>query len=169
MTEEKLFKLLQDNNIPFILIGGTALAAYGSSRITIDTDIAVKTLDIDKIIPLFYSINLKMVIGVDKNQYPLFAEDSNEAILFSNKSDWGFVKFLSDDLELDFLYDIPIPFVHLLNNSQLKKVFGVEIKTASLEHLLIMKQKAVQDRGNSEKKELDKIDITFIKNKLKKQ
>ena len=81
MTEENLFKQLQDNNIPFILIGGTALAAYGSSR---------------------------------------------------------------------------------------KKVFGIEIKTASLEHLLIMKEKAVQGRENSEKKELDKIDITFIKNKLKK-
>lgn len=167
MTEEKLFKQLQDNNIPFILIGGTALAAYGSSRITIDTDIAVKTLDIDKIIALFYSLNLKMVIGVDKNQYPLFAENSNKAILFSNKSDWGFVKFLSEDLELDVLYDIPLPFVRLLKNAQSKKVFGIEIKTASLEHLLIMKEKAVKDRENSEKKELDKIDIAFIKNKLK--
>lgn len=82
MTEENLFKQLQDNYIPFILIGGTVLAAYGSSRITIDTDIAVKTLDIDKIISLFYSLNLKMVIGVDENQYPLFAEDSNEAFYF---------------------------------------------------------------------------------------
>ena len=69
------------HDIPFILIGGTALAAYGSSRITIDTDIAVKALDIDRIISLFYSLNLKMVIGVDENQYPLFAENSNEAIL----------------------------------------------------------------------------------------
>lgn len=167
MTEEKLFKQLQDNNIPFILIGGTALAAFGSSRITIDTDIAVKTLDIDRIISLFYSLNLKMVIGVDKNQYPLFAEDSNEAILFSNKSDWGFIKFLSEDLELDVLYDIPLPFIRLLKNAKTKKVFGIEIKTASLEHLLIMKEKAVQDREDTDKKKLDEIDIAFIKNKLK--
>ncbi len=167
MTEETLFRQLLDNNIPFILIGGTALAAYGSSRITIDTDIAVKTLDIDKIISLFYSLNLKMVIGVDKNQYPLFAENSNEAIIFSNKSDWGFIKFLSEDLELDVLYDIPLPFIHLLKSAQSKKVFGIEIKTASLDHLLIMKEKAVQNRENSEKKELDKIDIAFIKDKLK--
>jgi len=58
MTEETLFRQLLDNNIPFILIGGTALAAYDSPRITIDTDIAVKTLDINKIISLFYSLNL---------------------------------------------------------------------------------------------------------------
>lgn len=167
MTEENLFKQLQDNNITFILIGGTALAAYGSPRITIDTDIAVKTLDIDKIILLFYSLNLKMIIGVDENQYPIFAEDPIEAIRFSDKSDWGFIKFLSENLELDVLYDIPLPFIQLLRSAQSKKVFGIEIKTASLEHLLIMKEKAVQDRDNSEKKELDKIDIRFIKNKLK--
>lgn len=70
-------------------------------------------------------------------------------------------------MELDVLYDIPLPFVRLLKNAQSKKVFGIEIKTASLEHLLIMKEKAVQGRENSEKKDLDKMDITFIKNKFK--
>ncbi len=101
MTEEKLFSSLLEEKIPFVLIGGTALAAYGSQRITIDTDIAVKTLDLDKIIGLLLSLGLRMVIGVDENRYPLFAESEDTAIAFSNRSDWGFLKFLSGDLEID--------------------------------------------------------------------
>ena len=166
MTEEKLFSSLLEEKIPFVLIGGTALAAYGSQRITIDTDIAVKTLDLDKIIGLLLSLGLRMVIGVDENRYPLFAESEDTAIAFSNRSDWGFLKFLSGDLELDVLYDIPVPFSILLQDASLRSVFGIEIKVASLRHLRVMKQKAIKNRDDSEKRRLDEIDLAFINKKL---
>ena len=166
MTEEKLFSALLKEKIPFVLIGGTALAAYGSARITIDTDIAVKTLDLNRIIGLFYSLGLKMVIGVDKNQYPLFAESGSAAVDFSDQTDWGFLKFLSGDLELDVLYDIPVPFLRLLQDACISKVFGIEIKTASLLHLRLMKEKVIKAREDPGKRRLDEIDLAFINRKL---
>ncbi len=166
MTEETLFSALLEEKILFVLVGGTALAVYGSERITIDTDIAVRTLDLDKIINLFYSLGLKMVIGVDKNQYPLFADNAGAAIAFSDRSGWGFLKFLSGDLELDVLYDISVPFMRLLHDASTNKVFEIEIKTASLSHLRAMKEKSIKDRNDSEKRRLDEFDLAFIKRKL---
>lgn len=61
MEIEKVFEKLLKNKIKFVLIGGTALIGYGSTRVTFDTDIAVKTVDLDKIIELLYDINLNTV------------------------------------------------------------------------------------------------------------
>ena len=48
MKIEKVFEKLLENKIKFVLIGGTALIGYGSNRVTFDTDIAVKLIDVDK-------------------------------------------------------------------------------------------------------------------------
>lgn len=40
MTHKEILQLLKDNNIPFVVIGGTALRVYNSPRVTHDIDIA---------------------------------------------------------------------------------------------------------------------------------
>ena len=166
MKEEKLFEALSAEKIPFVLIGGTALAAYGSERVTIDTDIAIETLDIDRIIELFYTHGLKMVTGVDANQFPELAKNADIAIAHAAQSNWGFLKFLSEDLELDVLYDIPVPFIRLLKEANDKRIFDINVKTASLNHLKIMKEKSISERDDEDKRRLDEIDLAFIEKKL---
>ena len=167
MTEEKLLTLLKKNNIPFVLIGGTALTLYGSTRVTIDTDIAVKTLDVDRIISLFYDLKFKMVIGVDKNHLPEFASNKKEAKDFSHHSDWGFLKFMTKELEIDVLYDIPVPFMHLVNNAVSREYLGIDIDVACLDHLKLMKENSIKNRDDDEKRKLDEMDLKFINKKRK--
>ncbi|HON56095.1 MAG TPA: hypothetical protein PLM75_04620 [bacterium] len=61
MDEKKVFEILYKNDIKFVLIGGNALFNYGSTRVTYDTDIAVKTIDLEKIPKLLYSIGFKIM------------------------------------------------------------------------------------------------------------
>ncbi len=167
MENEEIFKILLNNKIKFVLIGGTALMGYGSNRSTLDTDIAVKTIDIDKIIKLFYKTKLILVIGVDKNEYPIFAKNLADAFNFTGISKWGFLKFLSNDLEIDIIYEFPFPFMQLYTQASEIKIDNIKIKIANLKHLKIMKEKSIKTRDDTEKIEIDKIDLKFINKKLK--
>jgi len=42
MDTEKLFKLLKENNVDFVIIGATAFPVYGYSRATLDVDIFIR-------------------------------------------------------------------------------------------------------------------------------
>lgn len=165
MKLKEIIRILTENNVPFVLIGGVALNAHGSNRVTLDSDIAVKTIDIDMIIDLLLSAGLKMVVGVDKEQYPELTDDPGSAKVFAEKSNWGFLKFLNEDIELDVLYEIPIPFIRLLNDSIIKKIEGIGVPVASLEHIRIMKEKAMEYRDD-EKRDNDLLDLRFIEKKL---
>ncbi|HOK41839.1 MAG TPA: hypothetical protein PLD27_12475 [bacterium] len=162
----KVLESLSDNNIDFVLIGGKALLMYGSNRVTFDTDIAVKFIHIDKLVKMIYNnLNSKIVIGVNQEQYPIFAENLTEALRFVNQNDWGFIKAIINDLEFDFLYDIPIPFMKLYTNAKTKVINNCKIKIASLEDIKLMKEKSIKDRTDQMKQNTDKIDLDFI-NKL---
>ena len=64
------------------------------------------------------------------------------------------------------LYDIAVPFPRLVQDAHTRSVFGIEIKTASLRHLRIMKEKAIMNRDDFAKRTLDEIDLAFIEKKL---
>jgi len=167
MKIETIYKKLVKNNIKFVLIDGTALIAYGSLRATFDTDIAIRTIDIEKIIRILYKTKSKLVVGTDKNQFPIFAKNLSDALNFANTSKWGFLKFLSDDIEVDFIYQLPFPFMDLYKKSITKKVGNTNIKIASLNHLKILKEDSIKNRNDREKADIDKTDLNFILRKLK--
>ena len=48
MDKKRLLRLLYENKITAVLIGGIALRLYNSPRVTHDIDLAVRTLDIKK-------------------------------------------------------------------------------------------------------------------------
>ena len=54
MTHKELLKLFVTHEIDFVVVGGVALRLYNSPRVTHDIDLAVKSLDLDKIIALMY-------------------------------------------------------------------------------------------------------------------
>ena len=54
----------------------------------------------------------------------------------------------------------------MVQDAHTRSVFGIEIKTASLRHLRIMKEKAIMNRDDFAKRTLDEIDLAFIEKKL---
>ena len=71
MNLTKIVKLLKENNITCVLIGGLAMRLYNSPRVTNDIDLAVRTLDVDAIIDLMYANGSYMVRGVDDDSFIL--------------------------------------------------------------------------------------------------
>ncbi|HPN31642.1 MAG TPA: hypothetical protein PKY81_11875 [bacterium] len=162
------FEKLMEKKIPFVLIGGTALITYGSSRATFDTDIAIKLFDVDRIINLIFELKGKIVIDVDKNENPIYENSLNKMRNFIEKNNWGFIKVFFCELEIDILYDVPVPFMTLYNQAiDLTFENSKSIKVASLKHLKIMKEKSINNRDSDEKSDIDKIDLNFINKKIK--
>lgn len=162
----EVFAELARDRVPFVLIGGAALTAYGSTRVSLDTDIAIKTLDADTVVKASYRCGLELVTGVDAGQRPITAGTAEEALTFLHDSRQGFLKFLSKESEIDFIYDNPVPFMRLFSMSREMELDGVGIRLASLEHLKIMKELSVRSRDDDEKTRTDLLDLAFIERKL---
>ncbi len=168
MNLQKVLQNLSENHIPFVIVGGLALTIYGSNRLTFDSDIAIKTIEIDNVIHVLLASGLKMVIGVDENSYPILTSDISEAIHFSEKSKWGFLKFIESGFELDVLYELPIPFQKLFQEAIKTDFSGIEVRVASLEHIKLMKESSLSNRDD-EKREIDLFDLKFIEKKLRER
>jgi len=162
MKLREIFDTLNRQGIDFVVIGGTALLCYGSSRVTLDTDIAIRALDTDTVAQLLLDLEMELVIGVNPDESPVLTYDREKAAAFLRSSDWGFMKFLGGDLELDIIYETPVPFARLLNSSKKIDVAGVEIHIASLEHLETMKEKSLAGRQDPAKRAADEADLKFI-------
>src|SRR4030042_1411332 len=144
MLATRIFPALARDGIPFVLIGGAALTAYGSTRVSLDTDIAIKAVDADRVVHLAYRAELVLVVGVDQEQHPVTARTAGEALAFLGDSTQGFMKFLSREVELD----------------------GVRVRLAALEHLKIMKELSIRTRDDEDKAETDGLDLEFMERKL---
>ena len=66
INKKQLLRDLYENQITAILIGGIALRLYNSPRVTHDLDLAVRTLDIDKIIDLMYGHGYYLIVSVEE-------------------------------------------------------------------------------------------------------
>lgn len=166
MKLKDALEILNRNDISFVLIGGVALNVHGSIRVTFDSDVAIKTIEADRAIEALLAGGFQMVVGVDADQYPELTRDSAVAQQFIETSKWGFLKFIADTLELDVIYDIPLPFMRLYGESKIVTISGIEVRVASLDHIKIMKEKALEYRDD-EKRDNDVADLRFIEKKLK--
>jgi hypothetical protein len=163
----RVFAALTKEGIPFVLIGGAALTAYGSTRVSLDTDLAIKSIDVDRVVDLAYRVGLQLVVGVDHEQHPRMATAPDLALAFIGRSRQGFMKFLSRELELDFVYDNPVPFMRLYAMSLEVSLEGTTVRLASLEHLKVMKVLSISARSDEEKIAMDRLDLQFIERKLR--
>jgi predicted nucleotidyltransferase len=167
MLVRRIFVALYQDRIPFVLIGGAALTAYGSTRVSLDTDIAIKALDTGRVAELSYRSGLELVVGVDAKQRPIMAETVDKALAFLRDSRQGFMKFLSQEAELDFIYDNPVPFMRLHSMGREVELDGLKVRLACLEHLKIMKELSVRTRDDEDKTRTDRLDLEFIDRKLR--
>ncbi|GEM_PF-1117445 len=149
-----------------VLVGGKALALFGSPRLTFDTDIvipAIKDLAAARLLTRamrkadFYYVN-----ALDNNGTPTGWIDTSTvaaARIMIDKPDTLF--FWNQDLEMriDILLDFPLKTSRLLATAEDKMLDKTTtIKVASLKNLKKMKEIAFNDR----KKSKDAQDLEFI-------
>lgn len=139
LLTEKSWKLLQElkkENFRFIIIGGWAAYLWTKQH---------KSKDIDVIIPDFGELEQL------KQKYELLKNDSLKKYE---------IKFGEIDLDIyvPFYSSLALPMEEIL--SDVKRVEGFEV--VSSEVLLILKQGAEKDRGESIKGQKDRIDILTL-------
>lgn len=173
MTHKELLQLLVHNNIPFVVVGGTALRLYNSPRITHDIDLSVRAVDIDAVVELMYSHGYFLVTKVEESLCELSLNPA-EALAWIEREKAGsasFIRtgfspenhkvehrFVDAETQVDFLFELSIPFPRLRQNARTVTLKDLSFPVASPEDLLYLK------RNRKEPDEADREDIRFLEN-----
>lgn len=143
----------QKAKLPFVIIGGYALALHGIVRATMDVDFVLnlKLKDYQMAEKILEDIGLK-------SRLPIRAEDiikmRKEYIEKRNLLAWSFVDYKNPMNQVDLLITKDLKDIQI---DQIK-VAGRRLPVASLKSLLKLKEEAGRPQ--------DKIDIEMIKEKL---
>ncbi len=177
VTKKAILKLLKKESIPAVLIGGLAMRIYNSPRVTHDMDLAIKTIDVDKVIIFMYKHGFYLVMSAGDETVRLCQTggEASEWVTSERPGSMSFFSFpdpvssqempvssVDINSEVDFLYDISIPFSRLYKSAQAIELDAVTISVASAEDLLYLKER------RSEKSPSDYADIEFLRNLLVK-
>ncbi len=172
MTHKEILRLLADNDVPFIVIGGMALRLYGSPRVTHDVDVAVPILEIDTVVNLMYPRNYYLVVRVNEESCTVLpsAEEALDWIEIKKAGAVSFIelasplenreiphKMIDVTTQVDFLFEPGIPFSRLTDHAQKIELDSFSFLIASPEDLLLMKE------NRKDKNEADRTDIEFLK------
>ena len=175
MTKKAALKEFVRNSIPAVLIGGLAMRIYNSPRVTHAMDLAIRTLDIDKIVTFMYESGFYLATYADDESVTVclhsveaseWVESSRTGSMsffcFDRKCDTIKVPISSIDItsEIDFMFDVSIPFAKLYKNSRIIELDTVRIHVAAAEDLLYLKGK------RPDKSASDYADIEFLKDLL---
>lgn len=171
MTHRELLKLLVENNIEFVVIGGVALRLYNSPRVTHDIDIAARTLDLDNIIALMYSRSYYLVTGVQEENV-FIALNSKEAGQWVEQTKAGSISFvllyntpdqrkapmgnIDTSSQVDILFELGIPIMRLKDHARIIQLQDVSFPVASIEDLITLKEQ------RTDKSPADEDDIRYL-------
>ncbi len=117
----KALRALTGAEVPFAVIGATALAARGLPRMTRDLDLVVTTDDAWAALDALNKAGFESVAPVDR-------EDDPEAMYVLTKG----------TSEVDLLVASGEPESTVIAEATATAVFGVQAPTATLEHLVLM-------------------------------
>ncbi len=175
MTKKDVLRLLKSNSIPAVMVGGLALRMYNSPRVTHDMDLAVNPLDIDALVPLLYGAGFALVVGVSDSSI-WFQPTAARALSWVEDSRPGSLTFVEARLpagasslppdaidittQVDFLFDLVVPFPRLREHALEFRVDDVTILVASVKDLLALKE------SRADKSAADLADIEFLKKRL---
>jgi hypothetical protein len=175
MTKKEVLRLLAVNGITSVMVGGLALRMYNSPRVTIDMDLAISPLDIDAALTLMYSHGFLLITGVDK-RVALVESSPEAALTWAERTKPGSLTLVQAALspsqtsipldsidittEVDFLFDLAIPFPRLKQHARMFPMDNFTILVASIHDLLILKESR-QDKSSA-----DITDIRFLKDLL---
>ncbi len=152
----EIHKAFEIHEVPYVIIGGYALAFHEIVRATFDVDLVIK-LDLstfEKAEAALKSINLQSRIPVNAKEIIQFRQ---EYITKRNLVAWSFVDYKNPIRQVDLLVTMDISSIKVENIS----VAGTKLPVASLKDLLKMKKLAARPK--------DLIDIIAIEKKLKEK
>lgn len=152
-----LIDALNKAGVKYVVVGGLAVIFHGHPRLTTDIDL-VFGLDKEnalKAIRTLTGLGYKAKIPVNPED---FADEDVRKGWISQKGLVVFSMYHPTDVLtiIDIFVEEPIPFESMMKDSVLKEVDGVEIRLASIEHLIHMKEKAGRP------KDLDDIKVLKI-------
>ena len=132
---------LENNNIPYALIGALAFAYWGHRRYTEDIDFLVQKTDVQKVKAI-----------MEKYGYEIYV-DTDNATQFTHQ--------IKEMVDIDFLYANKEASLSMIKQARgFTAIDGVEIKVALPEDLIALKLQAI---GLNPKRELqDMADIQAI-------
>ena len=146
-----LFAVLNAARVPYVVVGGLAMLLHGIDRVT---------GDIDLVIDLSSGTSTDLVEALTKAGYRPFAPvDPTLLAIETIREQWrlerGMEVFSLWDTTnrrptVDVLLACPVPFTELLNDSVTVTIGAVQIRVASVAHLIGMKQQTARPRDRED-------------------
>ena len=176
MTSKKaVLHHLHDAGVPCVLIGGLALRLYDSPRVTHDMDLAIRGTDVDAALDAMYACGYALVtwLGDTYVRTQVEPDPAREWIEGTRPSSLTFVErpagqdgtrlplaAVDVTTQVDFLYDLCIPFPRLKQHAMEVSMGEFTILLASAEDLLALKE------NRSDKTSADEADIAYLKEQI---
>ncbi len=172
MTHKELLKLFIEHDIDFVVVGGVALRLYNSPRVTHDIDLAVKSLDLDKLIALMYEKLYYIITRVkaDSITIALTADQAGRWVEQTKSGSLSFVALQSEPQQsevhmqtvditsqVDVLFELGIPIMRLKENARLIQLQDISFRVAAIDDLIKLKEQ------RSDKSWTDEQDIRYLK------
>jgi predicted nucleotidyltransferase len=152
----RVLQSLVFSKIDFVVVGGFAGVLHGNSRFTSDIDIVcrLEKQNLTKLVKSLIELGLKPRLPVDAY---LFAEDDirNSWIKEKNLMVFSFDDPSSPLFSIDIFAFYPMDYEELFSQSVLKQIDGFSVRISSIEHLILMKEKANRPQ--------DILDISILK------
>jgi len=159
-----LVQELEARHLSPVLVGGVALVALGSQRVTKDFDFLVSRQDstLEEITKIFYKHGFELVSKFnEKREIVRTIDNANIAAvrLKMDAPDSAFFYYPEKDFKVDILIDFPLPAREIAEKSMTIKVKKYPIRIASTEDLIRLKEIAYADRKSAS----DAQDLEFLK------
>jgi predicted nucleotidyltransferase len=152
LEDEKLLRLLVDNKVEFVLIGGLAMRIHGSAHITDDADICYSRTKeniqrLAKAMAPHHSYMRGAPLGLP---FRFDAPTIQAGLNFTLNTDLGEVDFLG---EVSGIGD----YEKVLAESQEFTVYGISVRILSLDGLLLAKKAAARTKDHGHILELEEL------------
>ena len=137
----KLFKVLNEYNVKYLICGGLAVNIYGIPRMTADIDIL---LDFNEENIKNFENALKLLLY--KNAVPLSLnnfinkKEREKVIKEKNLIAYSYYNSNSGFMSLDVLLDVPVEFDELWNHKTVKESDDTHMNLVSVEDLIKLKE-----------------------------
>lgn len=153
-----VFKLLNEAEVRYVVVGGIATILHGYVRATADVDLIIDlhTMEARKTIRALTTAGFKPQAPVDPMQ---FADISQRErwIAEKNMEVFSLVHPGTPGLTVDLFARYPVPFDDLWARSLLMNLDGTEVRVCSIDDLIAMKRKVGRHKDLADIEQLVKI------------
>lgn len=153
-----VFKLLNDAEVRYVVVGGIATILHGYVRATADVDLIIDlhTQEAQKTIRALITAGFKPQAPVDPMEFANVSQ-RERWIAEKNMEVFSLVHSNTAGLTVDLFARYPVPFDDLWVRSVLMNLDGIEIRVCSIDDLITMKRKVGRHKDLADIEQLVKI------------